>query len=109
VAGRENILTRAFADLPGRYDYVIVDCPPNVGLLTFNALKACTEALIPMDPSFFSLHGIGKLFETVDLLEQETGHRSSARGLIPHSGRSSFVQAVVGRVHRHLTGRHLRQ
>jgi len=107
VAGRENILTRAFADLPGRYDYVIVDCPPNVGLLTFNALKACTEALIPMDPSFFSLHGIGKLFETFQLLERETGHRISARVLVTlYSGRANFVKAVVEEVHRHLAGRH---
>ena len=107
VAGRENILTRAFADLPGRYDYVIVDCPPNVGLLTFNALKACTEALIPMDPSFFSLHGIGKLFETFQLLERETGHRISARVLVTlYSGRTTFVKAVVEEVHRHLAGEH---
>src|SRR5262245_30889878 len=61
LAGRENILSHAMAGIRDRYDYVIVDCPPNVGLLTFNALKACTEAIVPMDPSFFSLHGIGKL------------------------------------------------
>jgi chromosome partitioning protein len=82
LPGRENVLTRALTELRDPYDYIIVDCPPNVGLLTFNALKACTEALIPMDPSFFSLHGIGKLLETFDLLEQETGHRISARVLI---------------------------
>ncbi len=107
VAGREDILTRAFAGLPGRFDYVIVDCPPNVGLLTFNALKACSEALIPMDPSFFSLHGIGKLFETFDLLERETGHRISARVLVTlYSGRANFVKAVVEEVHHHLAGEH---
>ncbi|MGH7499858.1 MAG: AAA family ATPase [Gemmatimonadales bacterium] len=107
VAGRENILTREFAELTDRYDYVIVDCPPSVGLLTFNALKACTEALIPMDPSFFSLHGIGKLFETFEMLERETGHRISARVLVTmYSGRTTFVKAVVEEVHRHLAGEH---
>ena len=107
VAGRENILTRAFADLDDRYDYVIVDCPPNVGLLTFNALKACTEALIPVDPSFFSLHGIGKLFETFEVLAKETGHRISGRVLVTlYPGRTPFVKAVVEEVHRHLAGRH---
>jgi chromosome partitioning protein len=107
IAGRENLLTRAFADLAGRYDYVIVDCPPNVGLLTFNALKDCTEALIPMDPSFFSLHGIGKLFETFEVLERETGHRISARVLVTlYSGRTAFVKAVVEEVHQHLAGQH---
>jgi chromosome partitioning protein len=107
VSGREDLLSRAFADLADRYDYVVVDCPPNVGLLTFNALKACDEALIPMDPSFFSLHGIGKLFETFQLLERETGHHLSARVLITlYSGRAAFVKAVVEEVHRHLTGEH---
>jgi chromosome partitioning protein len=107
VPGREDLLSRTFADLPDRYDYVIVDCPPNVGLLTFNALKACNEALIPMDPSFFSLHGIGKLFETFQLLERETGHHVSARVLVTlYSGRAAFVKAVVDEVHHHLAGEH---
>jgi chromosome partitioning protein len=107
VPGRENVLTWAFAPLEDRYDYVVVDCPPNVGLLTFNALKACTEAVIPMDPSFFSLQGIGKLFETFEMLEKATGHRVSARVLVTlYSGRSPFVKAVVEEVHRHLPGRY---
>ena len=107
TAGRENLLRRAFEDLDGRYDYVIVDCPPNVGLLTFNALKACTEAIIPMDPSFFSLHGIGKLFETFELVEKRTGHRIAPRVLVTlYGGRSPFVKAVVDEVHQHLAGEH---
>jgi chromosome partitioning protein len=107
VPGREDLLSRTFIDLADRYDYVIVDCPPNVGLLTFNALKACNEALIPMDPSFFSLHGIGKLFETFQLLERETGHHLSARVLVTlYSGRAAFVKAVVDEVHHHLAGEH---
>jgi chromosome partitioning protein len=105
--GRENVLAWALAGLEGRYDYVIVDCPPNVGLLTFNALKACSEAVIPMDPSFFSLHGIGKLFETFELLERQTGHRIAARVLVTlYPGRTPFVRAVVDEVRRHLAGRH---
>src|SRR5215813_2075832 len=95
LAGRENILSHAMAGIRDRYDYVIVDCPPNVGLLTFNALKACTEAIVPMDPSFFSLHGIGKLLETFEVLEKETGHEIAARVLVTlYSGRSPFVKAV---------------
>jgi len=105
--GRENILARALAGLDDRYDYVIVDSPPNVGLLTFNALKACTEALIPMDPSFFSLHGIGKLFETFEVLESKTGHRISPRVLVTlYAGRSPFVKAVLEEVRQHLADQH---
>jgi chromosome partitioning protein len=107
VGGRENILARVLDEVADRYDYVIIDCPPNVGLLTFNALKACGQALIPMDPSFFSLHGIGKLFETFEVLEKQTGHRVSGRVLITlYSGRSPFVKAVVDEVHQHLAGHH---
>jgi len=107
LAGRENILSHAMAGILDRYDYVIVDCPPNVGLLTFNALKACTEAIVPMDPSFFSLHGIGKLLETFDVLEKETGHEVAARVLVTlYSGRSPFVKAVVDELRLHLAGRY---
>lgn len=107
VAGRENILQEAVANASGDYDYVVVDCPPNVGLLTFNALKACSEAIVPMDPSFFSLHGIGKVFETFDLLARETGHNVRARVLVTlYSGRTAFVKAVVNEMHAHLSGRH---
>jgi len=107
LAGRENILSHAMMGVRDRYDYVIVDCPPNVGLLTFNALKACTEAIVPMDPSFFSLHGIGKLMETFDVLARETGHQVDPRVLVTlYSGRSPFVRAVVDEIRRHLGGRH---
>jgi hypothetical protein len=106
VNGRENILSEALAEVRDRYDYVIVDCAPGIGLLSFNALKACSEAIVPMDPSFFSLHGIGKVFETFDLLERETGHRVSGRVLVTlYSGRSPFVKAVLEDVQTHLSGR----
>lgn len=107
LVGREDILSEAVASVRGDYDYVIVDCPPNVGLLTFNALRACSEAIVPMDPSFFSLHGIGKLLETLDVLVKETDHHIEARVLVTlYPGRSPFVRAVVDEMRRHLDGRH---
>jgi chromosome partitioning protein len=105
LSGREDLLSDALAGVRDDYDYVIVDCPPNVGLLTFNALKACSEAIVPMDPSFFSLHGIGKVLETFDLLGQKSGHHIEARVLVTlYPGRSPFVKAVVDELHRHLDG-----
>ena len=107
LAGREDFLSDALARVRGDYDYVIVDCPPNVGLLTFNALKACSEAIVPMDPSFFSLHGIGKVLETFDLLAQKSDHHIEARVLVTlYPGRSPFVKAVVDELHRHLEGQY---
>src|SRR5437867_9660155 len=105
--GRENILADAIRRVVGDYDYVIVDCPPNVGLLTFNALKACSEAIVPMDPSFFSLHGIAKLLETFDLLAKKSDHHIEASVLVTlYPGRAPFVKAVVDELHRHLDGRY---
>jgi chromosome partitioning protein len=107
LAGREDMLSDALAGVRGDYDYVIVDCPPNDGLLTFNALKACSEAIVPMDPSFFSLHGIGKLLETFDLLARKSDHHIEARVLVTlYPGRSPFVKAVVDELHRHLDGQY---
>jgi chromosome partitioning protein len=107
VSGREDVLAKSIDSVRDRYDYVIVDCPPNVGLLTFNAVKACSEAIVPMDPSFFSLHGLGKVFETFDLLERETGHHITPRVLVTlYPGRSPFVKAVLEDVRNHLPGRY---
>ncbi len=106
-AGREDILSDLLTTLAGRYDYVIVDCPPSVGLLTFNALTACSEAIVPVDPSFFSLHGIGKLLETFEVLARDAHHRIEARALVTlYPGRAPFVKAVVDEIHHHLEGRH---
>src|SRR5438034_987069 len=103
--GREDILSDALAGLRDDYDYVIVDCPPSVGLLTFNALKACSEAIVPVDPSFFALHGIGKLLETFDVLAKETGHQIAVRALVTlYTGRTAFGKAVADDIRRHLYG-----
>jgi chromosome partitioning protein len=70
--GREEHLSSKMSELaPDEYDLVLVDCPPSVGLLTFNALIACEEVLIPVDASYFSLHGLSKLRETIEVIEDE--------------------------------------
>src|SRR3954454_17475847 len=69
-AGREERLARALDTVRPTYDWCVIDCPPNVGLLTFNALKACDEVLVPVETGFFSLHGLAKVMETLDLLKE---------------------------------------
>jgi len=103
VFGREYRLAEALDDVRNRYHYVIIDCPPNIGVLTFNALMACSEAVIPLDPSFFSLHGIGKMLETLDLLARKTDHEIKARALLTlYAGRSEFAKEVVGNIRKNL-------
>jgi chromosome partitioning protein len=106
VSGRESKLAEALAEVRGAYHYVIIDCPPQVGLLTFNALMACSEAMITLDPSFFSLHGIGKMMETIDVLARTTGHEIETHALVTlYSGRSQFAREVVENIRQHLGDR----
>jgi chromosome partitioning protein len=79
---RENRLRRKLEDVSDVYDYALVDCPPSVGLLTFNAIVACGEALVVMEPSFFSLHGALKVMETIDLVRQQLSLKKRVRVLI---------------------------
>jgi len=67
------------------YDYVLIDCPPSVGLLTFNALLASGEVLIPVDPSYSSLQAVRKMRETLAVLREKSGH-----DLVPHVVMSDF-------------------
>ncbi len=68
--GREDRLLRALDGVRGIYDWVVIDCPPSVGLLTFNALRASDEVLVPVETGFFSLHGLTKMMETLELLKE---------------------------------------
>src|SRR5439155_3332317 len=52
------------------YQWAIVDCPPSVGLITFNALRACDEVIVPVETGFFSLHGLAKMMETLELMKE---------------------------------------
>lgn len=63
-------LKRQLARVQGAYDYIVMDSPPHLGVLTLNALSAAEEVIIPIEPSFFSLHGLAKIFETIGSLNQ---------------------------------------
>src|SRR5918993_5273484 len=69
-SGREDRLTRALAGAKANYKWAIVDCPPSVGLITFNALRACDEVIVPVETGFFSLHGLAKMMETLELMKE---------------------------------------
>lgn len=74
--GREQKLSDKIGRLDqGVFDVAIIDCPPSVGLLTFNALIAAQEVLIPIDASFFSMVGLIKLRETLAVIEEELNHQ----------------------------------
>ena len=70
VVGRETILGEALAGLDDKFDYIIIDCAPSLGLLTLNALAAVDEIMIPLQPHFLALQGLGKLLQTVTLVNK---------------------------------------
>ena len=75
VQDRERRFYEKLIALRQTFDYVIVDCPPNVGLLTFNALIASERVVVPVETSFFSLQGLDKLSETIEVIAQRIGHQ----------------------------------
>lgn len=65
VSSRENCLKKVMDEVQGDYDYVVIDCPPSVGLLTFNALRAASDVMVPVEMGYFSLHGLSRQLETL--------------------------------------------
>jgi chromosome partitioning protein len=68
--GREDRLLRALDTVRQTYDWCVIDCPPGVGLLTFNALRSADEVIVPVETGFFSLHGLAKVMETLEMLKE---------------------------------------
>ncbi|MBM4011570.1 MAG: ParA family protein [Planctomycetes bacterium] len=86
--GRESILRRRLAE-DGRFsgdgegfDFVIVDCPPSLGLLSINAMAAVDEVLLPLQPHFLALHGLSKLLETIELVAEHVNPRLHLLGVV---------------------------
>ena len=78
------------------YDYVLIDCPPSVGLLTFNALLAASEVIIPVDASYYSLQAVRKLRETLAMLREKKGHDVVPQVLMSNfDTRPRFVRKIM--------------
>lgn len=83
--GREQILRKrleAAAAGGADFDFVLMDCPPSLGLLTINALAAADEVVIPMQPHFLALQGVGKLLETVTLVQRRLNPKLKVSGIV---------------------------
>ncbi len=99
VDGREKRLLEALEAMKKSYDFVIIDCPPSIGHLCFNALRASSEAIIPIDMSLFSLRGIAKLTDMMVTIENAYGHVISPRALVTmFDARTRYSQEVLERV-----------
>jgi chromosome partitioning protein len=82
VVGREVILRGKIESMREAFDYVLIDCPPSLGVLTVNALAAVEEVFLPMQAQFLALHGMSKLLETVELVSRRLNDRVRLTGVI---------------------------
>ena len=82
VIGRETILHNKLAADPEPFDYLLIDCPPSLGILTINALVAVDEVLIPLQPHFLALHGLSRLLETIGLISERINGRLRLTGVV---------------------------
>ncbi|REK18207.1 MAG: ParA family protein [Planctomycetota bacterium] len=82
VVGREVILRDKLAAVAQDFDYVFIDCPPSLGILTLNALAAVDEVFLPLQPHFLALHGLSKLLQTIDLVSKRLNDRLKLSGVV---------------------------
>ncbi|HET6879583.1 MAG TPA: AAA family ATPase [Pirellulales bacterium] len=82
VVGRELILRDKLEEDGEGFDYMFIDCPPSLGILTLNALAAVDEVFIPLQPHFLALHGLSKLLETIDLVARRLNPRLRLSGVV---------------------------
>lgn len=106
VLSRERRLALALGEPARKYDFVLIDCPPALGLLTLNALVAAERILVPVQTEFFALRGLGRLVETVDLVRRSLNRRLRLFGVIPtiYDSRRSLDTDVVETLRKRYDG-----
>ena len=103
MRGRETRLRQALASVRARYDFVLIDTPPSLGMLTVNALTAADGVLIPIQCEYLPLEGLTQLLQTVELVRSSLNPELSIRGLIMtmYDPRTNLARQVVQEVQQH--------
>jgi len=81
--GREIVLQDKLKKIQNKFDYIIVDCPPSLGLLTLNALTSAREVIIPVQTHFYALEGMSLLMNTIELVKRRLNHKLIITGILP--------------------------
>ncbi|MCL5116808.1 MAG: AAA family ATPase [Firmicutes bacterium] len=103
MEGREMLLTRHVERVRNRYDFIFIDCPPSLGLLTINALTAADAVMIPMQCEFFALEGLSQLLSTIDLVHDRLNERLKLEGVLltMYDARTNLAAQVAEEVRKH--------
>ena len=107
VEGRERRLGRLLAEIIDEYDYILIDCPPSLGLLTVNALTAADSVLIPLQCEYYALEGLTQLLATLDLVRDHLNPELVLKGvaLTMYDGRTKLSADVAAEARRYLGDR----
>ncbi|WP_372918668.1 ParA family protein [Salegentibacter sp.] len=100
---RESMLKKAITPLKEKYDYILIDCAPSLGLLTLNALTAADSVLIPIQCEYFALEGLGKLLNTIKSVQKIHNKKLDIEGLLltMYDSRLRLSNQVVEEVQKH--------
>ncbi len=100
---RESVLKDALAPIRDNYDYIIIDCSPSLGLITINSLTAADSVMIPVQPEFFALEGLGKLLQTIRLVQGGYNPDLSIEGFVVtmYDGRTKVHNQVLAELRGH--------
>jgi len=106
VIDRESCLRAVLEQVAKEYDYVIVDCPPSVGLLTFNAIRASTDVIVPVETGYFSLHGLSKQLDTLNVLCKQCSQEINVMVLASmYDIRTKMGREILGELRKHFSRR----
>ena len=105
MMAREFRLKRALEDVRKSYEYVLIDCPPSLGLLTVNALTAADEVIVPVQCEYLALEGLSQLTATLELIRRNLNSQLKLRGLLltMFDGRTNLSQQVADEVRAHFS------
>ena len=100
---RESILKQRLAPIRDDYDFIIIDCSPSLGLITINSLAAADSVMIPVQPEFFALEGLGKLLQTIRLVQNQVNTELTIEGFVVtmFDGRTKVHAQVVNELREH--------
>jgi chromosome partitioning protein len=100
---RENVMKTILEAVKDRYDFIVIDCSPSLGLITVNALTAADSVIVPVQCEFFALEGLGKLLNTIKIVQSRLNPELQIEGILMtmYDGRLRLCNQVVSEVRRH--------
>ncbi|MCH7918837.1 MAG: AAA family ATPase [Planctomycetes bacterium] len=109
IPDRESCLRNVLDDAQAHYDFTVIDCPPAVGLLTFNALRSATDVVVPVETGYFALHGLSKQLETLSILCKRCRQQVEVRVLASmYDIRTKMAREILAELRTHFSDRMLK-